>query len=230
MENVFSLKRELKGKSKTKLSLEFLAVVALLVIAYLVMGRIGVWLGSQEVHQLLVSLGPLTPLAYAFLFLISLVIAPLPGLPIMTMSVGIFGFVPAIVFTYFLAVLGAAINFWIARIWGRPVMRWLVGKRGLRKIDKHTAEFTTEVLVLTRLFDGLLFEWISYAAGLTNISFKKYILITAVCSLPYFLISLVLSGSFGNLGQLFVSLCIVNSITMSFPLFYFMAKRGLALR
>lgn len=224
MENVFSLKRELRGKSKGKISLEFVAVVGFLLVMYVAMGKIGLWLGSPNVHALIFSFGPLMPLAYAILFLATLVIAPLPGLPLMAMSVEIFGFVNAIIFSYFLALIGAALNFYIARLWGRPVMRWLVGKRGLKKIDRHTEEFSVEVLVLTRLFDGLLFEWISYAAGLTKINFSKYMVITALCSLPYFLIFLVISASSANLGQLFVGLCLVNSITMSFPFLYFLAK------
>lgn len=214
----------MRGKSKGKISLEFAVVVGLMLVAYVVMSRMGIFLQTPVAKQLITSFGVLTPLAYAVAFITTLVIAPLPGLPIMVMGIGIFGFVNAIIFTYFLSLFGASINFYIARRFGRPVVRWLVGKRGLHKIDKHTSEFSVQLLVLSRIFDGLLFEWISYAAGLTTISFAKYFLITAVCSLPYFLLTILLSYYFTDLGQLFLAICVVNSVVMSFPLLYFLAK------
>jgi len=50
-------------------------------------------------------------------------------------------------------------------------------------VDEFTSVEGKQVLIISRLFGFPIFEFISYAAGLTNISFKDYFLITAVASI-----------------------------------------------
>jgi len=104
-------------------------------------------------------------------------------------------------------------------------MRRLIGKNGEKKVDKHTENFGVEVLILTRLFDGFLFEWISYAAGLTNIKFRTYILITAWASIPYHIILYIFSTLIHDLGETFVVISAINYALLGIPLIYYFAKK-----
>jgi len=52
----------------------------------------------------------------------------------------------------------------------------------MKEIDDFVKAFGTKILILSRIFGFSLFEVISYAAGLTKINFKNYLLITMACT------------------------------------------------
>lgn len=200
-------------------------LLLLFALGYFVLAKIGFLLQEPAVKELIVNAGLLGPVIFAILYEISLIIAPLPGFPLLIMGFAIFGIEKAIIFNYFLCLIGGAINFYIARRWGRNLIRRLIGTKGLSKVDSHVADVGTEMLILIRLFDGFLFEWISYAAGLTQMGFKRYMIITAIFSIPYNLIALYFAQRINNLGELFISLSIIYYVTLSLPFLYFLTKK-----
>lgn len=179
---------------------------------------------QDKVKEAISAAGIWGPLLYASIYLLSVIVAPLPGFAAYIVAVGIYGVFQTVLFTYFLALISAAINFAIARHLGRRIMRRLIGRRGERKVDKHAENFGVEVLILTRLFDGFLFEWISYAAGLTNMKFRTYMGITVWSSIPYHIILFVFSSRIHDLGKLFVTLSAVNYALLGVPIIYFFLK------
>lgn len=68
------------------------------------------------------------------------------------------------------------------RKFGRKLVVKLVGEKPMKEVDGFTSVEGKQVLTISRLFGFPIFEFISYAAGLTNISFKSYFIITAVAS------------------------------------------------
>lgn len=216
----------IRQKLTKKYALEGLLLLIVFIGGYFILGKVGLFLQDPVIKQIIASTGIFGLLIFAVLYIITLVIAPLPGFPLLITGFGIFGVYQTILLNYSLCLIGGAINFYIARKWGRNTIRHLVGKHGLEKIDHHVNECGTEMLILIRLFDGFLFEWISYAAGFTSMSFKRYIIITAVCSIPYNLIALYFAQRTSNLGELFVSLSIVYYVTLSLPFLYFIIKKA----
>lgn len=215
----------LKNKLTRKYVLEGFFLLILFIIGYIALSKIGLLLQDPAVKEFIINAGFLGPFIFAFLYELSIVIAPLPGFPLVIMGFGLFGIYQTILFNYILSLIGGTINFYIARKWGRQTISHLVGKRGLERVDEHVNDFSTELLILTRLFDGFIFEWISYAAGLTKMSFKRYFIITAICSIPYNLIALYFALRVNDLGELFVSLSIVYYVTLSLPFLYFFSKK-----
>lgn len=191
---------------------------------YFILGRFGVYLQSYEVQNFINQTGIFAPLVFSLLYLLTLIFAPITGFPFWITSVGLFGIFKTVIMVYFLSIIGAVVNFYIARKLGRPILLKLVGDNGLEKIDKLSKNFGSEVLILARLFQGFIFEWISYTAGLTNINFKKYFLITVFASIPLNLVSLFFGLRISDLGQLFVSITVVNYILMTIPFIYFLSK------
>lgn len=214
-----------RQKLTKKYALEGLLLLILFIFGYFILGRMGLFLQDPLAKNYILQAGILGPLIFAVFYIITLVIAPLPGFPLLITGFGIFGIYQTILLNYSLCLIGGGINFYIARKWGRNTIRRLIGKHGLDKVDSHVDECGTEMLILIRLFDGFLFEWISYAAGFTQMSFKRYIIITAICSIPYNLIALSFAQRTSNLGELFISLSIVYYITLSLPFLYFIAKK-----
>ena len=101
----------------------------------------------------------------------------------------------------------------------------LVGKKGLEKIDKLALQFGLELLVVSRIFQGFLFEWISYAAGLTRISFKTFFLVTSVASTPYFFIVYYYASHITDLTELFVKVALTNYVLLPVPFLYVLTKK-----
>lgn len=93
----------------------------------------------------------------------------------------VLGVVEATALIYAGGFISSTINFFIARKLGRKWVAKLAGEKGLEKIDGLLAvSDVSKALILTRVFCFSLFDFISYAAGFTNISFKKYFVISVV--------------------------------------------------
>lgn len=212
-------------KLTKKYAVEGAFLLFLFIAGYILLGKLGLFFQDPLTREFIVKAGLLGPLVFSVLYVISMVIAPLPGFPLLIMAFGVFGIWQTVLLNYFLSLIAAAVNFYIARKWGRHAIHRLVGQHGLDRVDTHANEFSTELLILTRLFDGFLFEWISYAAGLTQISFKRYLIITAVCSIPYNLIAFYFAGRVSDLGKLFVSLSVIYYVTLSLPFLYIISKK-----
>ncbi len=114
---------------------------------------------------------------------LSHVFAPLAGTPGVLLSITIYGLQVGILLLYIAGLISAVVNFWISRKFGRQLVTQFVGKRSMREIDAFTAIEGKKVLFISRLFGISIFEFISYAAGLTNVSFKDYFAITALVSI-----------------------------------------------
>ncbi len=129
------------------------------------------------------SSGPWAPIAWILLHQISYVIAPISGLPFLVSGFYLFG-KTAIIYTYFMVLIGATINFWISRIWGRSLVSKFAGKDAIEKIDKLSKEYGVITLIAARMLQGGVGDFVSYAYGLTPMKFSTYILITALAIIP----------------------------------------------
>lgn len=214
-----------RGKLNRKLAIETTFLLIIFIVGYILLSKVGLYLQDPSIKEFIISAGILGPLVFSVLYVITMIIAPLPGFPLLITAFGVFGIYQTILLNYLLCLVSASINFYIARRWGRSAILRLVGKHGLDRVDSHVNEFGTEILILTRLFDGFLFEWISYAAGLTKMSFFRYFIITAVGSIPYNIIAFYFAQKITDLGQLFISLSIVFYVTLSLPFLYVISKK-----
>lgn len=124
------------------------------------------------------ELGPLAPLAIIIYTIISHIFAPLSGTPAILLSFTLFGIYKTMIYLYIASLTSAVINFYISRKYGRKKVIKLVGKKTMKEIDNYLEFCGTKVLILSRLFGFAVYELISYAAGLTNIKFQKYFIIT----------------------------------------------------
>ncbi len=139
-------------------------------------------LNSPEFQMFTRGLGIFGPLVVMLYIIISHVLAPLAGMPAVLLGASIFGIPQTIFYIYIAGLISGSINFWISRQFGRKWIIKLVGGKTMVQIDQFVEIFGKRILILSRIFGFALFEVVSYAAGLTKISFKKYFLITAVFS------------------------------------------------
>ncbi len=137
----------------------------------------------------LLGFGYWAPAVSAVLMVFQSVVAPLPAF-VLTFTNGLmFGWAWGTLLSWSSAMLGAALCFWIARSLGRPVVEKLVGgSKALEVSDIFFSRFGSRAILVSRLLPFISFDIISYAAGLTPVSFWKFLLATGIGQLPATLI------------------------------------------
>lgn len=131
------------------------------------------------------SFGVWAPLVSAVLMVVQSIAAPIPAFLLAFANGMVFGWQWGAVLTWGSAMLGAAVCFWIARSFGRPAVERLAGgSRMLDAADRFFLQFGTSSVLVARLLPVVSFDLISYAAGLTPMSFGRFLLATGLGQLP----------------------------------------------
>jgi len=186
-------------------------------------------LTSEEFKSFIERLGPFGPLIVIFYTVFSHILAPLAGTPGVLLSIAVFGIYRTLLYIYFASLISACVNFYISRKFGRSWVIKLVGKRTMQEIDGFVEAFGTQILILSRVFGFALFEVISYAAGLTSITFRRYLLITAIFSLiPNSIFAFLfrdIDFSSGNNLIIWLGTLVITGIIFSFFLQRYSKKR-----
>lgn len=167
-----------------KVKIEIVKLTAIIIFLYVVLKTVLIPLVVSEGFKgFTASLGTFGYFIVIGYTVLSHVFAPLAGTPGVLLGVTIYGIKTGISLLYIASLISATINFWISRKFGRKFVTKLVGEKSMKEVDEFTSVEGQYVLLISRLFGFSIFEFISYAAGLTNISFKKYFLITSIASI-----------------------------------------------
>jgi uncharacterized membrane protein YdjX (TVP38/TMEM64 family) len=147
------------------------------------------YLTSDNLEVFVKDAGVLGPAVLMGYVLIAHIVAPVGGLPAFIVGVAVFGIFQTTLYIYAASMVSAVINFYISRRFGRPLVQLFVGRKGVGKIDEWSLLLGRRVLFAGRVFALFLFEELSYAAGLTAVKFRDYMLITAVgTAIPSFIL------------------------------------------
>jgi len=132
----------------------------------------------------IVSFGLWAPVASCFLMVLQALVAPVPSF-LITFANGLaFGVFWGWVLSVFGHVLAASVCFGISRALGRVPMEVLVGKAGLESADRWFARWGVYAVFAGRLLPGVAFDAISFAAGLTNMRFRNFLVATSLGIVP----------------------------------------------
>lgn len=125
--------------------------------------------------------GPLAPAVFVFLLVLQAVLAPLPA-PVLAAAGGyLFGTFWGFALTWLGVLVGGALSFAISRLFGR---RFVAHSARLEGLDRYVAEHGAIVIFLLRLVPLISFDATSYAAGLTGIPFRRFLIATALGAAP----------------------------------------------
>jgi uncharacterized membrane protein YdjX (TVP38/TMEM64 family) len=132
----------------------------------------------------ILSYGLWAPVASCFLMVLQALVAPVPSF-LITFANGLaFGVFWGWMLSLFGHVLAAAVCFWISRALGRVPVEVLVGRTGLQSADRWFAKWGIYAVFVGRLIPGVAFDVISYAAGLTRMRFRSFLIATALGIFP----------------------------------------------
>lgn len=153
--------------------------------------------------------GPWAPVAYVALRASTYIIAPI-SLPGIELTGGIlFGLWQGTALSIVGQTFGGSVNYWIARLLGRPGVERFAGKKSLLRVD----EFYERV----RGWQGLLaarlvlpgYDFLSYVAGLTPLRFRHYVWVSALGGIPATAFNVALGATFLDNPLLFFAISMV---------------------
>ncbi|MES2436996.1 MAG: VTT domain-containing protein [Patescibacteria group bacterium] len=140
---------------------------------------------KDALTNILIHYPLLAPFVFIAVRAFAIIFPPIPGIVIDLIGIATFPWFLGFIYGEIGVVLGAMIAFWIARYLRKPLLKRFVSLEKLEIWEKKlSGEQEFWVLVGLRLFFNPLFDYVSYAAGLTKISTGKYLLTTVLGTFP----------------------------------------------
>lgn len=201
------------------------AVPVVLIVLYLVLEPFRAAVNSAvgtlktldvaSVKTYILSFGIWAPIASFLLMVFQSVIAPLPAFLITFANAGLFGWVMGAILSWSSAMAGAVLCFYIARWYGRSAVEKLTSRQALENVDGFFAQYGNYAVLIARLLPFVSFDIVSYAAGLTSMSFWSFFWATGIGQLPATLVYSYVGGMLTGGVKLFVTgLLILFSLTV----------------
>ena len=138
----------------------------------------------NRLKNFILSFGFWAPLISAFLMVAQSVVLFLPAFPIFVVNALAFGLVKGISLSWGSAVLGSLLCFAIAKTLGRPVVQRLVNRVHLETADNVLRRYEKYVILLFGFVPIVSFDVISYAAGLTILTYWEFIPLVCIAQVP----------------------------------------------
>lgn len=157
------------------------------------------------IRQFVESYGTYAAAVSFFLMILQSIAAPLPAFLITFANASLFGWWKGAILSWTSAMAGAAVCFWIARLLGRDVVERLTSKSGLEQIDDFFEKHGRLSILIARLLPFISFDIVSYAAGLTSMSFGGFLVATGIGQLPATLVYSYVGGMLTGGAKLLVT-------------------------
>ena len=138
----------------------------------------------ETIKGYILSFGIWAPIVSFLLMLFQSIIAPLPAFLITFSNAALFGWVKGAILSWSSAMAGAALCFFIANWFGRKFVEKLTSKLALEGIDAFFEKYGQYTILIARLLPFVSFDIVSYAAGLTSMSFWSFFWATGLGQLP----------------------------------------------
>jgi uncharacterized membrane protein YdjX (TVP38/TMEM64 family) len=161
------------------------------------------------IREFVASYGVYAALVSFMLMILQSIAAPLPAFLITFANANLFGWWKGAILSWSSAMAGAAICFYIARILGRDVVEKLNSKTGLQQIDEFFDRHGRLSILIARLLPFISFDIVSYAAGLTSMSFGSFFLATGVGQLPATIVYSFVGGMLTGGAKLMVNALLI---------------------
>ena len=179
-----------------------LGSLPLVVLAVLAVNRgldLGFLLDPEALQAWLRAQGVLGPFLFMGLLALAVVVSPIPSIPLDIAGGLAFGPWLGTLYAASGALVGSVVSFGIARLLGRALIeRFLSGH--INFCSQCSDKLLTKAIFISRLIPGVSFDVVSYGAGLTKISLRKFSVATFVGMLPLTFLY-VSSGAFLAIGQ-----------------------------
>lgn len=146
---------------------------------------ISIYIVQEFLIQLFSDFPFVAPLLFIIIRATAIIIPPIPGILVDLPGIFVFGWLWGFIYAEIGIMLGATTAFLIGRKFREPLLKRFASLQKIHEWENKLSEnqrFWT--LVAIRLPTNLLFDYLSYAAGLTKISLFKFFFSTLIGNTP----------------------------------------------
>tara|TARA_Y100000310_G_scaffold337986_1_gene426440 strand:+ start:3299 stop:4129 length:831 start_codon:yes stop_codon:yes gene_type:complete len=165
-------------------------ILLMIILAFVYKDELSLIYSSPEsVKQFISNFGAFAPIALILLQTAQVIIFVIPG-PVFTIAGGyIFGTTLGTIYSLIGTLLGSCLVFYISKRFGRPFVEKIVSKKDLDHFDIFFKTRGKIALFISRTIP-ILFpnDVVSFAAGLTSLKWKDYVLISFLGFIPQIVI------------------------------------------
>ncbi|MBI4087158.1 TVP38/TMEM64 family protein [Candidatus Kaiserbacteria bacterium] len=152
----------------------------------------------ESVQAFLETYTTAAPVAAILIRIWSVIIPPIPSTALDAVFLAVFGKWNGFIYTIIGSMIGSTANFFIARKFREPAVRRFMALEKIRAWEEKIRTQTGLLgLISVRVATVLIFDYISYIAGLTKISYGKFLATT-------FLTNAVFVGLFYYFGGIII--------------------------
>ncbi len=133
--------------------------------------------GIEEIRSNITKLGYWAPLAIFIFRFTSVVIPALPGTVYSILAGSLLGFEKGLFVICISDLISCSLSFYIARKFGKGVVTKFTGSTFLSKIQKFSKNnIENNFILMTGFLVTGFFDFVSYALGLTNLRYNRFLL------------------------------------------------------
>ncbi len=140
---------------------------------------------QAEITRFTVEHPVLAPVMIILWRIVGVVIPPISGGVLSFALIPVIGWFPSFLYSTVGLLIGASVAFYLARFYREPLVKRFVPLQELQEWEgKLTGTKELWTFVLIRLTTGPVMDFISYLAGLSKLSFRKFFFATLLSLLP----------------------------------------------
>lgn len=198
--------------------LAVVALIALLAATYWVLhetGAMATILNRAELHNHITRLGVWGPLLVIGLMVLAILVSPIPSAPIAMAAGAAYGHAWGTLYVLVGAEIGALVAFGLARwLGGETMRRWFGERLSVGLLGSQNA--LTGIVLVSRLLPFISFDIVSYAAGLTVLSFWRFAIATLIGIVPASFLLAHFGGEMatGESDRIMISVLALGAITL----------------
>ncbi len=158
----------------------------------------------DAVKSYILGFGIWAPIVSFLLMVLQSIAAPLPAFIITFANAGLFGWIYGAILSWSSAMAGAVLCFYIARFLGRDLVEKITSRTALERVDEFFKHYGKYAILIARLLPFVSFDIVSYAAGLTSMSFWSFFIATGIGQLPATIVYSYIGGMLTGTARTFV--------------------------
>lgn len=171
--------------------------------------------GIDGVVEYIRGFGVYAAVVSFLLMVLQSILSPIPAFLITLSNAAVFGWVKGAILSWTSSMVGAILCFYIARILGRDVVEKFTSKGSLDSVDKFFGKYGKFAILVARLLPFMSFDLVSYAAGLTSMSFWSFVIATGIGQLPATIVYSYVGGTLtGGAQKLMIGLLLLFSLSI----------------
>jgi uncharacterized membrane protein YdjX (TVP38/TMEM64 family) len=183
-------------KIKLKHFLNLISVLFIIFLLYLAIHgyRMGIFTSLESLQEFLKQYGYRAPLVFILLQIAQIVLPIIPGGVSTALGVIMFGPFCGFIYNYIGVSIGSIIVFAISKHFGKKIILSIFGQDSIQKYDKRlNSDKYNKFFAIAILIPGAPDDFLCYLSGLTDMTFREFVLIILLCKPPsIFLYSMAL--------------------------------------